>query len=202
MCNHEPRSQSRGLLDEGRSSDGFVRYPVENVRAGAGGEGGIRTPDTVTRMPHFECGAFNHSATSPWPQRREHLFGGYVSNARPLNKGGQRRREAAFELRSQHRPIEIATNQYEFVPCLALDSILIQGKSLGHEMENVALVALGDPKHALAAVDVVRKPLEEILKSLHGKRPFALKRNGLETVRRQMIGGMSMAGTPLFALVI
>jgi hypothetical protein len=34
-----------------------------------GGEGGIRTPDTVTRMPHFECGAFNHSATSPWPQK-------------------------------------------------------------------------------------------------------------------------------------
>ena len=32
---------------------------------GIGGEGGIRTPDTVTRMPHFECGAFNHSATSP-----------------------------------------------------------------------------------------------------------------------------------------
>jgi hypothetical protein len=31
----------------------------------AGGEGGIRTPDTVARMPHFECGAFNHSATSP-----------------------------------------------------------------------------------------------------------------------------------------
>ncbi|MGB6445789.1 MAG: hypothetical protein WBF47_11485, partial [Xanthobacteraceae bacterium] len=27
--------------------------------------GGIRTPDTVARMPHFECGAFNHSATSP-----------------------------------------------------------------------------------------------------------------------------------------
>src|SRR5205823_3848683 len=36
-----------------------VRYSVR------GGEGGIRTPDTVTRMPHFECGAFNHSATSP-----------------------------------------------------------------------------------------------------------------------------------------
>src|SRR5204863_5804646 len=32
---------------------------------GIGGEGGIRTPDTVARMPHFECGAFNHSATSP-----------------------------------------------------------------------------------------------------------------------------------------
>lgn len=30
-----------------------------------GGEGGIRTPDGVAPMPHFECGAFNHSATSP-----------------------------------------------------------------------------------------------------------------------------------------
>jgi hypothetical protein len=30
-----------------------------------GGEGGIRTPDTVARMPHFECGAIDHSATSP-----------------------------------------------------------------------------------------------------------------------------------------
>ena len=28
-------------------------------------EGGDLTPDTVARMPHFECGAFNHSATSP-----------------------------------------------------------------------------------------------------------------------------------------
>src|SRR5579859_6690889 len=33
---------------------------------GAGGEGGIRTPDRLAPMPHFECGAFNHSATSPW----------------------------------------------------------------------------------------------------------------------------------------
>jgi len=32
---------------------------------GLGGEAGIRTLDTVTRMPHFECGAFDHSATSP-----------------------------------------------------------------------------------------------------------------------------------------
>ena len=30
-----------------------------------GGQGGIRTLDTVTRMPHFECGAFNHSTTCP-----------------------------------------------------------------------------------------------------------------------------------------
>src|SRR5262245_63225762 len=57
------------------------------AKQGAGGEGGIRTPDTVTRMPHFECGAFNHSATSPWPQGANILsVGGYVSNARRLNK--------------------------------------------------------------------------------------------------------------------
>jgi hypothetical protein len=30
-----------------------------------GGEGGIRTLDTLASMPHFECGAFNRSATSP-----------------------------------------------------------------------------------------------------------------------------------------
>src|ERR1700730_7070175 len=35
-----------------------------------GGEGGIRTPDTVARMPHFECGAIDHSATSPSGPRR------------------------------------------------------------------------------------------------------------------------------------
>ena len=29
------------------------------------GEGGIRTHGPVTRTPHFECGAFDHSATSP-----------------------------------------------------------------------------------------------------------------------------------------
>ena len=33
----------------------------------SGGEGGIRTRDTLASMPHFECGAFNHSATSPIP---------------------------------------------------------------------------------------------------------------------------------------
>ncbi len=38
---------------------------------GAGGEGGIRTPDTVARMPHFECGAFNRSATSPKDHHKE-----------------------------------------------------------------------------------------------------------------------------------
>jgi hypothetical protein len=31
----------------------------------AGGEGGIRTPDSLSAMSAFEAGAFNHSATSP-----------------------------------------------------------------------------------------------------------------------------------------
>ncbi len=30
-----------------------------------GGEIGIRTLGTVTGTPHFECGAFDHSAISP-----------------------------------------------------------------------------------------------------------------------------------------
>ena len=32
---------------------------------GNGGERGIRTPDTVSRIPVFKTGAFNHSAISP-----------------------------------------------------------------------------------------------------------------------------------------
>ncbi len=39
---------------------------MKPLRIGSGGgEGGIRTPDTLASMPHFECGAFNRSATSP-----------------------------------------------------------------------------------------------------------------------------------------
>ena len=30
-----------------------------------GGAGGIRTHDGLSTTPHFECGTFNHSATSP-----------------------------------------------------------------------------------------------------------------------------------------
>ena len=35
------------------------------ISIGVGGEAGIRTLDALTSMPHFECGAFDHSATSP-----------------------------------------------------------------------------------------------------------------------------------------
>ena len=55
----------------------FCRTWVLSVRSSAikkgprkgavfnGGEGGIRTHGTLASTPHFECGTFNHSATSP-----------------------------------------------------------------------------------------------------------------------------------------
>jgi heat shock protein HspQ len=36
---------------------------------GIGGEGGIRTLGELAPTPHFECGAFDHSATSPQKDR-------------------------------------------------------------------------------------------------------------------------------------
>ena len=43
------------------------RHRVDFVAAMPGGEGGIRTHGTGKGTPHFECGAFDHSATSPEP---------------------------------------------------------------------------------------------------------------------------------------
>jgi hypothetical protein len=40
-----------------------VRFPMRTV---TGGRGGIRTHETVARLPVFKTGAFNHSATLPW----------------------------------------------------------------------------------------------------------------------------------------
>jgi hypothetical protein len=54
-----------------------------------GGEGGIRTPDTVARMPHFECGAFNRSATSPEPKmslKKPDLNGCYLTKPTKTDK--------------------------------------------------------------------------------------------------------------------
>src|SRR6516164_2782621 len=59
-----------------------------------GGEGGIRTPDTVARMPHFECGAFNHSATSPRGEKRSSgpaVFSGGGSWKQAIRQGGASR---------------------------------------------------------------------------------------------------------------
>src|SRR5262249_39862431 len=68
-----------------------------------GGEGGIRTPDTLASMPHFECGAFNHSATSPEPETglcKARNGRRYVAKRAKTDKGrrayiGCRRRPAA-----------------------------------------------------------------------------------------------------------
>jgi hypothetical protein len=60
-----PSNQNAGL-NEVKVSSLAYKYLILNEKIVlVGGEGGIRTPDTVARMPHFECGAFNHSATSP-----------------------------------------------------------------------------------------------------------------------------------------
>ena len=55
-------------------SDAFAKDASNNQKkmGTSGGEGGIRTPDRLAPMPHFECGAFNHSATSPG--RRQGLW--------------------------------------------------------------------------------------------------------------------------------
>jgi hypothetical protein len=37
----------------------------ESEKSAIGGEIGIRTLGTLTGTPHFECGAFDHSAISP-----------------------------------------------------------------------------------------------------------------------------------------
>jgi hypothetical protein len=42
-------------------------------------------------MPHFECGAIDHSATSPRPQTgAKHPIGGYVSNVRQPDKAARK----------------------------------------------------------------------------------------------------------------
>jgi hypothetical protein len=50
-----------GQFLETRSDTGRLLDNPENV----GGEGGIRTPGTLSGTPVFKTGAINHSATSP-----------------------------------------------------------------------------------------------------------------------------------------
>jgi hypothetical protein len=42
-----------------------ITYSQMQDKKSNGGEGGIRTPDTLSGMPVFKTGAINHSATSP-----------------------------------------------------------------------------------------------------------------------------------------
>ena len=43
---------------------------------GCGGWGGIRTHETLSRLPVFKTGAFNRSATSPFLFRRKGVIAG------------------------------------------------------------------------------------------------------------------------------
>jgi hypothetical protein len=58
-----------GILGQGRSALTFQAgndWPIAyEVASSTGGEGGIRTPETLTRLLVFKTSAFNHSATSP-----------------------------------------------------------------------------------------------------------------------------------------
>lgn len=132
---------------------------------------------------------------------------------RILRARSRRRRERARVRRNgylagvQPRPelgaIEISADQHELVRRFAVAPLrpaLVQREPPADEMEHVALVVLGDPNKPLAAIDVVRKLFEKLLKFPHGKRPLALKREGFETVQSQMtanamlVAGMAVPG--------
>src|SRR5713101_2750486 len=78
---------------------GSLRYEMacpagQTVKAG--GEGGIRTPDRLAPMPHFECGAFDHSATSPGA-----ITGRICPSVGPSSRRGWLARQAAGEEKSE-----------------------------------------------------------------------------------------------------
>src|SRR5262245_38666982 len=85
-----------GCEQKGRLNGRFHRVlktAMNNDEQWLGGEGGIRTHDTVARMPHFECGAFNRSATSPRPTGRgPRSEGRYVAKAGQGDKAERSRR--------------------------------------------------------------------------------------------------------------
>lgn len=46
----------------------------------SGGERGIRTPGTVARTPHFECGPIDHSGTLPSADAKVWIFYRYTKH--------------------------------------------------------------------------------------------------------------------------
>jgi hypothetical protein len=55
-------AQDRKSTGKVRSLNGYANHAVAKAD---GGGGGIRTLETLARLPVFKTGAFNHSATPP-----------------------------------------------------------------------------------------------------------------------------------------
>jgi hypothetical protein len=58
-------ARTAGGLSVSRLSDVLRGRICLALNKGSGGEGGIRTHGALPGTPHFECGTFDHSATSP-----------------------------------------------------------------------------------------------------------------------------------------
>ena len=77
-------------------------------RKKSGGEGGIRTPDALAGMPHFECGAFNHSATSPGRARTL-----WSRRARTMHRGWS---QACWAASGRRSPARAERRDFRFAP--------------------------------------------------------------------------------------
>ena len=89
LCELARTNATHPVLFYGLTAELFRTF-ANNCEDRTGGEGGIRTPDTLASMPHFECGAFNHSATSPEPEsglKRLRTDGRYVTKGAKTDKG-------------------------------------------------------------------------------------------------------------------
>src|SRR5271156_654256 len=80
-----------------------VKYIIYIRCLDRGGEGGIRTPGTLARTPHFECGAIDHSATSPRGRASEALSLG-AGSARRLAWRGPARKAIEGAMPRRGRP--------------------------------------------------------------------------------------------------
>ena len=97
VCRSPQRGAARCLGSFSSAPGTAHRHRRDDVN---GGEGGIRTHGTVARTPHFECGAFDHSATSPRsvvrrPEgpagRRKARLADRIGLAKPLRAGATRK---------------------------------------------------------------------------------------------------------------
>ena len=92
--------------DRGRSLVSIMLELGLGLRQAGGGEGGIRTHGTLPGTPHFECGTFDHSATSPRCRSRLVERGASLMAQRPGCK-----REKPSALRRKRKAKSIAAGQ-------------------------------------------------------------------------------------------